>query len=162
VVAWARRLQPSLLVRCRQESRFPAGEQRADRCVRSRPLEYQRHLGIPLGRLASGVRSVALDWARPYSRSAEWTPLGRYELPRGRNGNRWLWLRSEIPLTADKDPVLHFFHLDQEFQVFVEGKLVYEWGDFSSGTAELSGLSQSRGASAVGLCGSAADAAHLF
>ena len=81
-----------------------------------------------------------LDWALPYSRSAEWTPIGRYELPRGRNGNRWLWLRSEIPLTADKDPVLHFFHLDQEFQVFVEGKLVYQWGDFSSDQPSFQGF----------------------
>ncbi len=65
------------------------------------------------------------------SPSRDWQPLGRYDLPKGRSGRRWLWLRTELPVGVYKDPVLHLSHLDQELQVFVEGKLVYEWGDFS-------------------------------
>lgn len=65
------------------------------------------------------------------SPSKDWTPVGRYDLPKGRNGRRWLWLRTELPVGNYKDPVLQLSHLDQELQVFVEGKLVYEWGDFS-------------------------------
>ena len=75
-----------------------------------------------------------LVYSIPETPTRDWQPLGRYELPKGRNGRRWLWLRSEIPAWAStlKDPVLQMPHLDQEFQVFVEGKLVYEWGDFST------------------------------
>lgn len=72
-----------------------------------------------------------LAWSRAESPSKDWKPLGRFEMPPGRQGRRWLWLRSEVPPSSFKDPVLHIQHLDQEFQVYVEGKLVYEWGDFS-------------------------------
>ena len=96
------------------------------------PLEYS---GLWEYKWGDSPRTAwgALEWVRPYSHSSEWKPLGRFDGVPGRNGSRWLWLRSEVPSNTHTDPVLQVGHLDQEFQVYVEGKLVYEWGDFSSG-----------------------------
>ena len=74
-----------------------------------------------------------LLWAKPHSHSSEWTQLGRFDGVPGRNGSAWLWLRSELPPFDLVDPVFWFPHLDQEFQVYLEGQLIYEWGDFSTG-----------------------------
>ena len=72
-----------------------------------------------------------LLWALPQSPSRDWTPIGRYDKLTGRKDRRWLWLRAEIPPHNHPDPVFYMLHLDQELQVFLDGKLIYEWGDFS-------------------------------
>ena len=79
-------------------------------------------------------------WALPHSHTREWTPLGRYEVPPGRQGRSWLWLRAELPAQPLLDPMLHILHLDQEIQVYMDGKLVYEWGDFSLETPKFLGF----------------------
>lgn len=95
------------------------------------PLEYS---GTWECRWGDSPRDATgqLQWAKPTSHSSEWNQLGRYDGAPGRNGRSWLWLRSELPPMDLVDPVILFPHLDQEFQVYVEGKLVYEWGDFST------------------------------
>lgn len=102
------------------------------------PFEYS---GTWEYRWGDSPRDAAgqLLWAKPHSHSSEWRSLGRFDAVPERNGSLWLWLRSELPPMALVDPVFWFPHLDQEFQVYVEGKLVYEWGDFSTGSPAFLG-----------------------
>lgn len=73
-----------------------------------------------------------LMWAQLGDRSTGWLRLNRHQRLPGRNGSRWLWLRFPVPSVAAKDLVLQLTHVDQALQVYLDGQVVYEWGDFTS------------------------------
>lgn len=73
-----------------------------------------------------------LMWAQPGDRSSGWLRLNRHQRLPGRNGSRWLWLRFPVPSVAAKDLVLQLTHVDQALQVYLDGQVVYEWGEFTS------------------------------
>ena len=80
---------------------LPSGEPlpRGESAPILRPLGPLEYSGIWEYKWGDSPRAAwgALEWARSYSHSSEWTQLGRFDGVPGRNGSHWLWLRSEIP-----------------------------------------------------------------
>lgn len=69
-------------------------------------------------------------WALPSSRSAEWEDLRPLrELPGDKDG-RFLWLRTQLPKHGLVDPVLFIYSIDQLVEAYVDGELVYRFGEF--------------------------------
>lgn len=81
-----------------------------------------------------------LTWALSEAPSAGWSRTRHKERLSGRNGNSWLWLRIPVPETRHRDPVLFLNGVMQQIQIFVDGRQVYEWGDFLGTTARFRGV----------------------
>lgn len=63
--------------------------------------------------------------------AAGWTPLDAPNGPPGRQGRRVLWLRRELPSWSGRDPTIFVHSADIAFEAFLEGQLLYRFGDVS-------------------------------
>jgi hypothetical protein len=82
----------------------------------------------------------ALTWLRPPDPPAPgaaspadpgFAPLGKQEMPSppGRNGQRFLWLRTTLDGPAVHDATLYIEIVDQLFEAYLDGQRIYSFGD---------------------------------
>lgn len=66
-----------------------------------------------------------------------WQPLGRRMIPQppGRAGRRFLWLRARLSGPKVPDPTLYIGPLNQLFEAFIDGHLLYRWGQLDGNGA---------------------------
>ena len=89
--------------------------------------------------LAPGGRPL---WALPSSRSAEWQDLRPLHELSGPAQPRTLWLRTRLSGQMLAEPVMFLYSVDQIFEAYLDGELVYRFGEFSGPRAlRFSGLS---------------------
>lgn len=69
-----------------------------------------------------------LLWASPTEDSG-WQELSGLGPPPGRDGQRWLWLRTTLSGPQLQDPTLQIEIIDQLCEVFVDGRLIYRFGE---------------------------------
>ena len=73
--------------------------------------------------------SGAFVWAQAADVEG-FSPLAQDGTKIGRNGARYLWVRTRLVGNAGADPVLQVRGIDQLVEAYVDGKLVYRFGDF--------------------------------
>ena len=73
-----------------------------------------------------------LRWAWPEKNGTGWRESGPFAALPGRNGNNFLWVRTRLFGPPARDPVLFLYGVDQIFQAYLDGRLIYQSGDFSS------------------------------
>lgn len=61
-----------------------------------------------------------------------WSPIGFPSNPPGRAGRQNAWFRVTLPEGEWRDPVLYIFSVDIIVQVYLEGRLLYEYGHFDA------------------------------
>ncbi len=72
----------------------------------------------------------SLQWLSDSSYSSGWTSINSLdEIPRNMEG-RTLWLRTKLPDSAVTNPAVFIKNVMQVVQVYVEGELVYQYGNF--------------------------------
>jgi len=71
--------------------------------------------------------SGALQWARPGSDTG-WQDFSGAGTPPGRQGQRFLWLRTRLEGPDVQDPALQIEIIDQLCEVFLDGQRVYHFG----------------------------------
>src|SRR5262249_41329758 len=90
-------------------------------------------------------KNGGLEWAaatslRTAENQAEWRPCGVPGVPSGRAGNKFLWLRTTLsgPRVTDpaSQPALFLMGVDQLFEAYLDGKLVYRFGVLDGERAE--------------------------
>lgn len=90
---------------------------------------WEYHWGdIPPDSLAASTGAESA--ARPAGNATDWQFLGPQAIPRpqGRNGQRFLWLRTPLAGPEVAEPTLHIGPINQIFEAFVNGQLVYRFG----------------------------------
>jgi len=72
-----------------------------------------------------------------------WLPLAKLESPPGREGARFLWVRTRLVGRVEaEDPVLYLRGIDQIFEAYIDGALVCRFGSFEGENAlRFSGFS---------------------
>lgn len=80
------------------------------------------------------IRGLLL-WAHDPSLSG-WLPLPSLTSPPGRNGQHYVWLRTKLdgPLVAD--PTLELEIVDQIFEAYLDGQLIYRYGQLDGQDAQ--------------------------
>lgn len=68
-------------------------------------------------------------WASP-TFDTGWSPLREIGAYEGRGKERYLWMRTRLEGNIDQDPVLHLRGVDQIVEAYIDGKLVYYYGEF--------------------------------
>jgi hypothetical protein len=71
----------------------------------------------------------ARAWAAPALASdAEWRPCAPPKIPPGRAANNFLWMRTRLTGAHYHDPTLFLLSMDQIFEAYLDGKLIYRFG----------------------------------
>jgi serine phosphatase RsbU (regulator of sigma subunit) len=73
-----------------------------------------------------------LAWALEPLGAKEWKSFSFPGIPQGRNGSSVLWERFRLPRTVMADPALYVQGVDQVFEVYLDGKLIYKFGKLNS------------------------------
>ena len=76
----------------------------------------------------------AFVWALP-THDDGWRPLSEISAYEGRGRQRFMWMRTRFEGDVERDPVLHFRGVDQIFEAYLDGKLVYQFGYFEGPNA---------------------------
>ncbi|MBK9264747.1 MAG: protein kinase [Polyangiaceae bacterium] len=76
----------------------------------------------------------AYVWASP-THDNGWRPLREISAHEGRGRQRFMWMRTRLEGDALHDPVLHLRGVDQIFEAYLDGKLVYQHGYFEGPSA---------------------------
>lgn len=73
----------------------------------------------------------AFTWLR--APDPGFTSLGKQEMPSppGRNGQRFLWLRTTLDGPALHDPTLYLEIVDQLFEAYLDGQRIYSYGELN-------------------------------
>ncbi len=87
-------------------------------------------LAVPAAPSANGVAPPASDW-----RSLGKTAMPR---PKARNGQRFVWLRTQLDGPKVHDATLYFEVVDQQFEAYLDGQRIYAYGDID-GTRRFTG-----------------------
>lgn len=75
-----------------------------------------------------------LAWTRSDDGLA-WPSMSSWGTPPGRNQNQFLWMRTQIPNTGNVGPILYVRGVDQIFEAYLDGALVYRFGSFEGPNA---------------------------
>ncbi|MDC0748255.1 protein kinase domain-containing protein [Polyangium mundeleinium] len=71
----------------------------------------------------------AFVWATPAVNDG-WRALPPQATPEGRNGARFLWMRTRLVGHVEREPVLYLRGVDQIVEAYLDGALVYRFGAF--------------------------------
>lgn len=72
-----------------------------------------------------------LSWAQPDSTDAGWIALPHFHNLPDRQGRNFLWMRTRLHGPPLSDPILYLFVVDQIFEAYLDGRLIYRFGEFS-------------------------------
>jgi PAS domain S-box-containing protein len=67
--------------------------------------------------------------AKDTGKDRQWLPMQAFKQPEGRNGQNYLWLRVPLPQGVDKDPTLFMKYVHQTFEIYMDGALLYKYGE---------------------------------
>ena len=65
----------------------------------------------------------------PLDASEPWQPISFPSNPPGREGQSFVWFKTQLPEGEWRDPVLHITSINLVGQIFLDGTLIYEHGD---------------------------------
>lgn len=66
----------------------------------------------------------------------QWQSLRAFHEPPGRNGQNFLWLRVSLPTEPIKEPIILAKFVQQTFEVYLDGKLQYNYGTLPAPAGE--------------------------
>lgn len=75
-----------------------------------------------------------LDWQYSWGddlSQAKWSNITLPSQPQGRDRQNWLWERVIIPRPIPQEAAIFFMSVDQIFEVYADGKKIYNFGDLS-------------------------------
>lgn len=80
-------------------------------------------------------------WARPDAPDSEqWSPIAFPSNPPDRQGREHVWFRITLPEVELHDPVLFIFSIDLIAEAYLDGRLLYRFGEFDAqGRGRFSG-----------------------
>jgi serine/threonine protein kinase/GAF domain-containing protein len=104
----------------------------AEQATNAHSFEYQGSWEYRWG--DSPRQTGAYVWAAP-TFDHGWFPLRGISAHEGREHQRFLWMRTRLEGNVEQDPVLHLRGVDQIFEAYLDGKLVYHFGDFDGPNA---------------------------
>ena len=79
-------------------------------------------------------------WTRESNADDQWRPIGFPSNPPGRSGRENVWYRVPVPEGDWRDPVLYVFSIDLIVQVYLDGRMIYSYGEFDErGKGEFAG-----------------------
>lgn len=61
-----------------------------------------------------------------------WSPLPFPEQPPGRGDHEFIWQRVPLPKGQWRDPALYIYSVDLIFEAYVDGKLIYKYGNLDA------------------------------
>lgn len=91
------------------------------------PWEY-RWGDSPRDSLGQPLWAQGQSWPEADADSEGWTRSGANTMPPGRDGRDFLWLRTRLIGPQVADPALYLVTVDQLFMAYLDGKLLYQFG----------------------------------
>jgi hypothetical protein len=68
-----------------------------------------------------------------------WHPLPFPEQPPNRMGREFIWQRVQLPEGQWRDPAIYIYSVDCIFEIYIDGKMIYKYGDLDASEPEFEG-----------------------